>query len=118
MTITITTGPAEEPAESDEEFTEIPVTIEMGIGAEPCNPPVAIKEEPLDIPVAPTEDAGEPCNPPVAIKVEPLDIPAVPTEDAGEADEILGITGIEALVLASKCRAKQDAVEACSTCLP
>ncbi|XP_077533390.1 uncharacterized protein LOC144145601 isoform X3 [Haemaphysalis longicornis] len=34
MTITITTGPAEEPAESDEEFTEIPVTIEMGIGAE------------------------------------------------------------------------------------
>ncbi|KAH9376945.1 hypothetical protein HPB48_002740 [Haemaphysalis longicornis] len=48
---------------SDQLFTEIPVTIEMGIGA--------------------------------------------------EVNEILGITGIEALVLLPECQAKEDADEAC-----
>lgn len=74
----------EEGAPSDEEFFEMPLTVEMRIGKEPSNPGVAVKEESLDIPVAPTEGTGE-------------------------ANEILGVTGIETLVLAAKCQAEQAA---------
>ncbi|XP_077533396.1 uncharacterized protein LOC144145602 isoform X2 [Haemaphysalis longicornis] len=73
-----------EGAPSDEEFFEMPLTVEMRIGKEPSNPAVAVKEEPLDIPITPMEDAGE-------------------------ANEILGVTGIETLVLAAKCQAEQAA---------
>lgn len=80
-TTTIKTEP-EESAESDEEFFEIPVTIEMAIAEEPSNPAVAIKEEPLDI-------------------------PAAPIADAGEANEILGVMGIETLVTAAECQPEE-----------
>ncbi|XP_077533400.1 uncharacterized protein LOC144145604 isoform X2 [Haemaphysalis longicornis] len=83
VTTTTKTEP-EESAASDEEFFEMPLAVEMETGEGPCNLPVSIKEEPLDI-------------------------PAVPTEDAGEADEILGVTGIETLVVAAQCRAKGEA---------
>lgn len=83
LTTTTKTEP-EESAASDEEFFEMPLAVEMETGEGPCNLPVSIKEEPLDI-------------------------PAVPTEDTGEADEILGVTGIETLVVAAQCRAKGEA---------
>ncbi|XP_077533382.1 uncharacterized protein LOC144145600 isoform X3 [Haemaphysalis longicornis] len=57
-TTTIKTEP-EESAASDEEFMEMPLAIEMGIGEEPCNPAVAVKEEPPDIPAASTGNAGD-----------------------------------------------------------
>lgn len=99
-TTTIKTEP-EESAASDEEFMEMPLAIEMGIGEEPCNPAVAVKEEPPDI-------------------------PAASTGNAGDANEILGVTGIETLVLPSELQAEEDLEdkprvckeEAHSTCLP
>lgn len=99
-TTTIKTEP-EESAASDEEFMEMPLAIEMGIGEEPCNPAVAVKEEPPDI-------------------------PAASTGNAGDANEILGVTGIETLALPSERRAEEDLEdkprmckeEAHSTCLP
>ncbi|XP_077533386.1 uncharacterized protein LOC144145600 isoform X6 [Haemaphysalis longicornis] len=99
-TTTIKTEP-EESAASDEEFMEMPLAIEMGIGEEPCNPAVAVKEEPPDI-------------------------PAASTGNAGDANEILGVTGIETLALPSERQAEEGLEdkprmckeEAHSTCLP
>lgn len=92
MTATTIKTEPEEGASSDEEFIEMPLAIEMGIGEE------------------------EPCNPAAAIKEEPLNMPAVPTENVGEANEILGVTGIEALVTAAECQAKEVPENKSSTC--
>lgn len=50
----------------------------------------------------------EPYSPAVAIKKEPPDIQVSPTENAREDNEILGITGIETLVTAARCQSKEE----------
>lgn len=88
-------------AASDEEIFKMPVTIEVGIG------------DKLQL--------GSLC---VAVADEPLDIAAAAAENVWEDDEILGITGIETLVLAAECRARKEveqpracSMETRSTCL-
>lgn len=80
-----------------------------------------IKAEPEGSTAASYEELGSLC---VAVEDEPLDIAAAAAENIWEDDEILGITGIETLVLAAECRTRKEvekpracAMETRSTCL-